>query len=325
MTAIAEAPLRPIDLATDLPGVAELIGAANEHAGAQWYPSVAQLAIDWAASPTHDPAGDTRIVEADGRIVGLVRTSWREREGGVIHRVDVWVHPDVQRRGLGRRLLDWGEARARVVAAAATGPAAELEHRLGGVTNREDAAGVALAVGAGYTPSRFHYEMHRNLAAPIPEIPMPDGLEVRPVRPEHHRAVWEADVEAFRDHWDAATNYEEDFERFFAHPDLDTSLWQVAWAGDEIAGVVINGIYPEESARIGLDIGWLDGVSTRRPWRKRGLASALIARSLVVLRERGMAVAALGVDTESPTGALGLYERFGFAPVRTWAFYRKPL
>jgi mycothiol synthase len=66
-------------------------------------------------------------------------------------------------------------------------------------------------------------------------------------------------------------------------------------------------------------------VSVRRPWRRRGLASALIARSMVVLRGRGMAIAALGVDAENPTGALGVYERLGFRPHRTWVTYRKSL
>jgi GNAT superfamily N-acetyltransferase len=66
-------------------------------------------------------------------------------------------------------------------------------------------------------------------------------------------------------------------------------------------------------------------VSVRRPWRGRGLAKALIARSLAVLRERGMAVAVLGVDAANPTGALQLYERFGFAPHRRWTTVRKPL
>ena len=37
-----------------------------------------------------------------------------------------------------------------------------------------------------------------------------------------------------------------------------------------------------------------------------------------------MTLAALGVDIESPTGALGVYERLGFRPLRTWAFYGKP-
>ena len=323
MTAATSVELRPFDPGRDFPSVVDLISAAHAHAGFDWFPSVAGLTVEWSPSPSFDPPLDTRIAVEDGRIVGLVRTSWREREAGVVHRIEVWVHPNRQRQGIGRRLLAWAEERGHAVAAGFSDRLAELPHRFGGVTDQDNAAGAGFASSAGYEPFRFHYEMRRALADPIPDAALPDGLEMRPVRPEDHRAIWLADTEAFRDHWDASVVHEEDFVRFFAHPEIDTSIWQVAWAGDEVAGMVINAINPRENERTGVDVGWLDGVSTRRPWRKRGLASALIARSLTVLRDRGMTVAALGVDTENPSGALGLYERFGFRPTRTWAFYRK--
>ena len=43
------------------------------------------------------------------------------------------------------------------------------------------------------------------------------------------------------------------------------------------------------------------------------------------LRERGMAIAALGVDGENLTGASRLYEGLGFRRHETWITYRKPL
>jgi mycothiol synthase len=316
--------LRAFDPAADFPGAVALIHATNAGANLDWFPSLEALQVDWSPSSRYEPAEDTVVVERDGGLAALVRTSWREREGVIMHVVQLWVHPDHQRRGIGSAALEWGERHARAIAASQTGHAAGLEHRFGGVTSKENAAGVAFAERHGYRATRFHYEMRRDLAEPIADVPMPEGLEVRPVIPAHHRAVWDADVEAFRDHWDAAVINEDDFAQFFAHPDVDPSLWQVAWDGDEIAGSVINGINRSENEQIGLDIGWLDSVSTRRPWRRRGLAAALIARSLVVLRDRGMQIAALGVDTESPTGALGVYERAGFRPVKTFAFYRKP-
>jgi ribosomal protein S18 acetylase RimI-like enzyme len=101
-------------------------------------------------------------------------------------------------------------------------------------------------------------------------------------------------------------------------------MWQVAWDGDQVAGLVINTIYERENEMEGVKVGWLDSVATRRAWRRRGLAGALIARSLAVLRDRGMDVAGLGVDAENPTGALGLYESFGFSKLRSHVFYRKP-
>jgi ribosomal protein S18 acetylase RimI-like enzyme len=95
--------------------------------------------------------------------------------------------------------------------------------------------------------------------------------------------------------------------------------------GDQIAGGVLNTIYPEENEGLGLKRGWLDSVFTRRPWRRRGLARALIARSLAALRERGMTSAILGVDADNPTGALGLYEGIGFAVESRYTAWRKPM
>jgi GNAT superfamily N-acetyltransferase len=317
--------IRALDRGNDYAAISAAITEANKAAGFDWLPSAERLAVAWSKSPNFDPDLDAAVAVDDGVVVGAVRTGWRERMGFVNHQVQIWVLPERTREGIGRRLLEWGEARVRAAVAAGAGGRQQLPHVFGGVTHEDNLGGVALAEHAGYSPIRYHYEMRRDLAEPIPEAALPDGVEVRPVLPEHHRAVWQADVEAFKDHWDAAVVNEQDFVRFFAHPEVDTSLWQVAWDGDEIAGLVINGINREENAILGLDVGWLDGVSTRRPWRKRGVAGALIARSLGVLRERGMSVAALGVDVENPTGALGLYERFGFAPIRTFVFFQKPL
>ncbi len=315
--------LRPVDLPVDAAAFVDLIEDVNQHDGVDWFPTVASLINVWSPTPLYDPPRDTRVIERDGRFVGAARTSWREREGAIVHRIEIWVRPSSRRQGLGRRLLAWAEERARAAAAEGAG-SGELTHVFGANTGDDVPAGVAFAELMGYRPVRFHYEMRRALDVPIPDVPLPDGLEIRPVQPAQHRTIWDADEEAFRDHWDAATVTEDDFRTFFANPDIDPSLWQVAWLGEEVAGLVVNGIYPHENERTGIKIGWLDSVATRRPWRKRGVASALIARSLAILRDRGMEVAALGVDVESPTGALSLYEGFGFQRHRAWIFLRKP-
>ena len=88
---------------------------------------------------------------------------------------------------------------------------------------------------------------------------------------------------------------------------------------------MLNAIYADENEALGLRRGWLDSVFTRRAWRRRGLARALIVRSFHLLRERGMDTAALGVDADNPSGALGLYESFGFVTVERGAAWRKPM
>jgi ribosomal protein S18 acetylase RimI-like enzyme len=146
---------------------------------------------------------------------------------------------------------------------------------------------------------------------------------MRPVAEADHRRIWDADTEAFRDHWNAAERTESDYESWFATPELDTGLWRVAWDGDEVAGSVMSFIFPDENETLGLRRGWLEHVSVRRPWRNRGVASALIAASLGALRDAGMSEAALGVDAENISGALRVYEAMGFRRDRTAVSFRK--
>jgi ribosomal protein S18 acetylase RimI-like enzyme len=181
------------------------------------------------------------------------------------------------------------------------------------------------AEAAGYSPHTYGFIMRRALAGPIPDASLPAGLEIRPVREETHRAIWDADTEAFLDHDEPAERDESDFVTWFAQPAIDTSLWRVAWAGDEVAGSVMTIIWPEENEVLGVKRAWLEHVSVRRPWRGRGVASALIAVTLDMLRAEGLEEAMLGVHGENPTGAVGLYERAGFRVHRRWSLWRKAM
>ena len=48
-------------------------------------------------------------------------------------------------------------------------------------------------------------------------------------------------------------------------------------------------------------------------------------RVLREAREAGFDTASLGVDSQNPTGALGIYERTGFTVRRTWINYAREL
>jgi ribosomal protein S18 acetylase RimI-like enzyme len=126
------------------------------------------------------------------------------------------------------------------------------------------------------------------------------------------------------DHWGGFDHSEGQFNKWVDESTFDPSLHVVAFDGNEIAGAVINTIYPEANRELGVERGWLDSVFVRRPWRRRGLAKALVARSLTIFRERGMAEAILGVDADNPTGALGVYESNGFVVTEKFTAYRRP-
>lgn len=317
--------LRLFDPARDYEPVAEVIRDANVHDGTDWLPSAEALEHELAHDGTFRPTLDGLVAEAAGVLVGLVLATWRQRGEKVVHQLELIVRPSHRRRGIANAMLGWAEGHcADRVRAGQAGPAG-LPQELGGWGADGVAGHAELAAGHGFRPVRYGMEMRRPTSGPIPASPLPEGLEVRPVQPDQHRRIWEADVEAFRDHWEAPVRTEADYDWWFSRPGLDTSLWQVAWDGDEVAGSVLTMIEADENARLGINRAWLDHISVRRPWRRRGVAASLIASTLRLLVARGVEEAVLGVDAENLSGAVRLYERMGFVRYHSGVTYRKSL
>ena len=308
----------------DFPDMVAVYDACRPVDGYEWPTSVEDLARSFAHLDHCDPHQDMVFATVRGETIGYGRGSWYREAGGTY---SAWVDR-ARRAGLAPPrdrprdpALD-GRTTAQGSSASRRRPVRTCSR-----WNTQDSEqGMAeLLLGDGYAVVRRWYQMTRPLAGEIPAAPLPAGLEVRPATPDQYRRIWEADVEAFRDHWGyaepTAANYEEWLEDPVA---MMSDLWQIAWDGDEVAGQVRSFINHKENADQGRLRGYTECISVRRPWRRRGLAQALILNSLRILQERGMTEAALGVDTENTSGALRLYERCGFRPVRSGSIYRKP-
>ncbi|MFH0751457.1 MAG: GNAT family N-acetyltransferase [Chloroflexota bacterium] len=271
-----------------------------------------------------DLATDLRLAEDEGRPIAYVRVEWQdETRGGRLHFQGLFTRPDAP-AGTFEAILDWAEGRSRAIAA--TLPT-DRPASLGAFLNEETPAHRATLESRGYRAVRFFFTMVRPTLDDIPDLPLPPGVEVRPVRPEHLRAIWEAEVAHFSGHWGAGPGdaSESRWEEFRDEPLNDPSLWQVAWAGDTIVGMVRPYVNPLDFELLRVRRGWCENISTNAAWRGRGIARALIARSLVALRERGATEAALGVDAENETGALEVYRSMGFAERTRETDFRRPL
>ena len=321
----ADVRARAFDLEADAADLATFMGEVNLADGHNQVLTPDEVRIEWRQTPGFVPARDALILEDEAGFVAHVNVDAQVRDGKVVHWIEGWVRQDRRRQGIARALLAWAERHSALRARNGDSPQPELPQYLGFGAIEKNPAAMGFAASTDYTPFRYGFQMRRPLDEPILDVAMPEGVEMRPVREEDHRRIWEADVEAFLDHFEPRVQTDDDFVATFAFPDLDTSLWRVAWEGDEVVGVVINAIFPEENEAIGVKLGWLEHVSVRAPWRGRGVAKALIVSSLHVHRERGMEFAALGVDAENPTGALALYEGLGFRPHQKWNSHRKPL
>ena len=274
-------------------------------------------------SSNHDLYQDMLLAEVDGQLVAYNRVFWdTELDGTRVCFHVGFVLPEWRGRGIGRSLIHWVEARARRVYAEAGGDAptvatAEAKDKMVGLRR--------LLEAEGYAPVRYFFHMETPDLDHIPDAPLPDGLEIRPARPEHYHAIWEASVEAVRDHWGATETTEVDYDNWLNHPMNQPDLWVVAWDGDQVVGSILNFINHAANARSGRRLGYTESITVRRPWRRRGLARAMLAHSMALHKTAGMTQTGLGVDTENPSGALRLYESMGYEALDRETVYRKPL
>jgi mycothiol synthase len=309
------------------PDLADIVRIENAEAEADHVPErvdIETLAVRYAhPSPHFEPVRDVTIAEIDGRPVAVASREWVETTDGLReYRIDGVVDPSWRRRGIGAALLAENERRSRALARRDGEGVACVFGSWSGDSQPGD---VALLTAAGFAPARFFFDMTRPSLEAIPDQPLPGGLEIRPITNDLAPAVWHAQAEAFQDHWGGVDESEERLRRQLAQPSTDLSLWIVAFDGDEVAGGVLNKIDAAENEAMGVERGWLGSVFTRRPWRRRGLAGALIVESLRRLRQRGLTSAGLGVDADNPTGALQLYERLGFEVTYRSTAWRKHL
>lgn len=300
---------RPDGTDADYEAMAAVFRATSAEDDVPWAPTATNVREEMEGSSSLDPARDVVAADSDGRIVAVASVERAVRAGKPMYDLHGEVAPDVRRRGIGRALLHENLRRARERAEELSDPFPITVRAFAEITQ---VGARALLDAEGFEINRWFFLMRRPTLDDIPEASLPEGIEIRPVRPDHHRAIFDAEFEAFRDHWQPHDYDEAEFESLHKKADVDTGLWVVAWDGDEIAGVVQNWIWAEENRRLGVKRGWLEHISVRRPWRRRGLGRAITAESLRRLRAAGMGDAMLGVDAENPTGALGLYEGLGF-------------
>jgi mycothiol synthase len=305
----------------DYPDLARIITASARGEGDDRVETAEALGSAYDHLERCDPEHDLLVAEVDGIPVAYSRVWWDDEEDDRVYKLVGFVDPAYGGRGIGAAVLAWNEARLRGIAAVHDASTRLVQAFVG--DGNESAT--ALIRDAGYEPVTYMAEMVRLSVGDLPDHELPEGLEIRPVREEDIRTIWQADMEAFKDHWGYVEPTEVEYERFRAYPNLDPTLWKIAWDDEGVAGQVKSFIHTAENEAHGQKRGWTEAISTSRRWRRRGVAKALIVESIRELAARGMTEVALGVHTENPNGAYQLYESLGYEVVHTWTTYRKPL
>lgn len=321
-TSIPRLVVRRLRALDDYPRMNDIANDQRVADGIEFYTTVEQMQNHYAHLDHTDLALDLFLVERQGSLVGYVRAAWYDEAAVRAYEPIVFVDPAIDREVVYPALFDLANERIGELAAS---------HPAGPKVARAEVTDAGRIVEAtvrerGYRPVRTFHVMVRPTLDDLADASLPEGIEVRDVRPEHMEAIHEAELDAFRGHWGQAAPGENERDRFFNDPvGSDTSLWRVAWDGDRVAGSVRSFIHEAQNERFSRKRGWVEHISVGRPWRGRGIARALIAASFPLLRERGMTEGALGVDTQNEFGAPRLYESCGFRTASTVRAFERTL
>ena len=150
-------------------------------------------------------------------------------------------------------------------------------------------------------------------------------MEIAAFTPERSEDARLIRNEAFADHWGSTEVSAEGWAHFMQTGAFRPAFSFVAYGDGEPAGFVISHEYDAYNEATGSKDLFIATLGTRRAGRKRGIGSALLLRALAEGRAAGCTSASLVVDADSPTGALGLYERTGFTVDHTSITESKPL
>jgi len=282
----------------DARAVFELTQAAELHDTGQSMVELEDIRGDWARPSYHLGAQSVGFFE-DGDLVAYSEVHR--------NRIESYVHPAHRRRGLGTTLFRWSLAKAK-----------ELGYERAGQTvpaTNQDAIAIFTAHGSSLLFTSWILELPAGVT--IDAAPLPAGHRLRGFDAKRDTYdVYRTFEEAFNEWPDRVPTTLEDWEAI-ALARADFEPWQVMTMVEVADGVeqVVGAC--RLSANDGE--GWVDQIAVRREARGRGLGRALLVAAFAAAREHGATVCRL--NTDSRTGALGLYEHVGMGVVETYEHY----
>ena len=313
--------LRPLTRA-DIPAWAALLAAVEvvEHTGE--HVSATDLAEEMDNPEV--TVGTDFVGAYDGPdLVGYFSVLPRgEAEGAYKVHVEGAVLPARRGEGIGTALVAAMLARG-TAAAAERSPA--LPARLSTTGLSTNAEQEDLLTGHGMSGERWNFVMRTALAdLPAPQ-PVADGYEIRPYDESMGLAVLEAHNLAFDGSHPNFTPWTETTWKQWvtgSHTFRPADSVVVVPAGsDQLVGYVTTHEFDAYFDATGRREAYVGKVGVLPEHRGRGLAGAMLGHCLATYAAAGYDEASLDVDSENPSGALGVYRRCGFEVESRWTNY----
>lgn len=318
--------LQPATMA-DIEDVVTLCNRYDEAQGGPHLYSIEKLSEQWTA-PGFDLTNAIRLARTPkNELVGFASVRDTAKPP-VKPRIHFCVHPKIEGTELSTCLLNWVEKRS-CECLQRVDP--DIRVAMGSSSLSTFSQRKQQLEAAGFSLIRHIFHMQILLDAPPPAPVWPDHITLHHYATKdelfaHLPEIITAVEEAFQDHFGHVdrplhTVIKEWKHRLQNDSDFDPRLWFVARDGADIAGNVLCWPRSWEDE----DEGYIGILSVRRPWRRQGLAKALLHHAFLELYRLGQRKVGLGVDAASLTGAVNLYKNAGMSVLRQFDIYEKEL
>jgi len=292
----------------DLPALCALINAAYQVDGVPEVLTLQELSEE--LDDSGDLTLDVRLTLKGAEVVGYVRALHFPSD-------ELWercyligaVHPQHRGRGIGRELMTWAMDRGAELLRSSTN---DLPKYLRADVGEVGATARRLFERLGFREVRQFEELLRPLSE-LPPARDPVGVHIVPWPEDRDDEILVVKNVAFTDHWGSTPTPAHKWNTWVRGFGNLVEQSFVALSDDgRVVGYSLNNRYAADDELVGRSDGWISNLGTLAEWRGRGIASALIIRSLHGFAAAGLTHASIGVDSDSLTGAVRLYKSLGF-------------
>jgi mycothiol synthase len=309
---------RPLTL-DDAQAMAELSAAAQVVDPTGEHYSAADMRED-LDGPSISLGDATAGVWDGGKLVGyaVVRPRPAANPAHMV-RIEAVIHPGYRTDAVAADLIDWFVRAGKLVHDRAW-PDAPLE--LHGHTHESQAWYRGVLEKGGFHAARTFVEMRADLAALPPAPPLPGDFRLAGFEEKYDELTRVARNDTFGEHW-GSTELDPKLWRHLVtggkdfRPDLSFLL--LSPARDEVVAFVLSAFFESDAIATGVRDLHVSYVGTRGSLRGRGIATALLGHALAQAKVKGFERSSLSVDLENVNGALGIYERCGYAVAARWS------
>ncbi len=315
--------LRNYEGRSDLKNIVRVWNGCREVDGSESPLTIEELEREFEHLTSCNLKKDILLVEKDNELIGCSMLWWEDdSEGKRLFRYYAKIVPEFRGTGLTTSVVRWVEERGKEIAK--ENPV-DKEKKFYIVIDQKEEDLRRVLESENYRLYRYGLKMKRPDLENVPNCSLPDGIEIRAVEEEHLEKIRKAWNSVCRDLRSQVPISKEDWEQWKKDGSFDPSLWSICWKDDEVVGTCIGFIDKNENRANVVERGHTEFISTKKDWRGKGIAKALLVDVLKKLKEAGMEEAVLGVDSENPSGAVHLYRKMGFEEVGKVIFYEKAL